>query len=527
MNELLDAFFGRHLPVLPVVLPLFTAALLLLAGDGGGQAGHGGAQLARARRISLASALVGALLAWRLFTEAASGTLTVYPLGDWPAPFGIVLVVDRLSALLLALTWTIAVPVLWYASGGWDAHGRYFHAVFHFQLMGLSGAFVTGDLFNLFVFFEVLLIASYGLLLSGGRGERLRAGLHYVSFNIAASSLFLVALGLLYGLLGTLNMAELGQRIAALPAQDAALVAAAGGLLLVVFCAKAALLPLYFWLPQTYTHAPAAVAGLFAIMTKVGLYALLRVASLLFAAGPLAGFAWPALLALGAATLLLAALGVLAAVRLRTLAAYLMLGSAATLFVAFALHTEGTVSAGLFYLVHSTFAGAALFLLADLIRRRRGRAGDRKDVPAQLPDRSLPGVLFLLVAVALAGLPPLSGFVGKLLLLQAVPAGAPTLWIWLLVLGTGLLTLVGLARAGSRLFWRLPPLPAGVAPTIVAAPARPRETAAIVLLLGYGIAMVLAAAPLLDYLRASAAQLQAPEAYLAQVRAQLPQGKAP
>ncbi|WP_240095635.1 monovalent cation/H+ antiporter subunit D [Thermomonas flagellata] len=507
-------------PLLPVVVPLVAGALaLLLERRRAGIAAQRGL-------AALAQALV-LVAALQLLVGAGSGRIEVYLLGDWPARLGIVLMVDRLSALLLLTAQLLAIAVLLHASAGWDRRAPHFHAFFQLQMMGLNGAFLTGDVFNLFVFFEVLLIASYGLLLSGGRGERLRAGLHYVSFNIAASSLFLVALGLLYGLLGTLNMAELGQRIAALPAQDAALVAAAGGLLLVVFCAKAALLPLYFWLPQTYTHAPAAVAGLFAIMTKVGLYALLRVASLLFAAGPLAGFAWPALLGLGAATLLLAALGVLAAVRLRTLAAYLMLGSAATLFVAFALHTEGTVSAGLFYLVHSTFAGAALFLLADLIRRRRGRAGDRKDVPAQLPDRSLPGVLFLLVAVALAGLPPLSGFVGKLLLLQAVPPGAPTFWIWLLVLATGLLTLVGLARAGSRLFWRLPPLPAGTQPTIVAAPARPRETAAIVLLLGYGIAMVLAAAPLLDYLRASAAQLQAPQAYLAQVRAQLPQGKAP
>jgi multicomponent K+:H+ antiporter subunit D len=321
-------------------------------------------------------------------------------------------------------------------------------------------------------------------------------------------------------------------RVARLPAGDVALVQAAAGLLFVVFCAKAALLPMYFWLPETYTHAPAAVAGLFAIMTKVGLYAVLRLGTLTFgAAGPLAGFAWPVLLALGAATLVLASLGVLAANRLRALAAYLVLGSAATLFVAFSLHTAGTIGAGLYYLVHSSFAGAALFLLADLIRRRRGHAGDRKDVIAALPGKTVPGLLFLVAAVSLAGLPPLSGFIGKLLLLGAVPEGPRTFWVWLLVLGTSFMMLVGLARAGTRLFWRTEPWPDASAETHAAftpagdlahAPSRPLETAAIVLLLGYGVALVLAASPLLDYTRATAAQLQSPGDYVQQVRAAMP-----
>ena len=449
---------------------------------------------------------------------------------------GIVLMVDRLSALMLVVGQLLGVACLLHACAGWDRRAPHFHAFFQFQMMGLNGAFLTGDMFNLFVFFEVLLIASYGLMLSGGRGERMRAGLHYVAFNIAASTLFLVALGLLYGLLGTLNMAEMAVRVAELPARDVALVQAAAGLLVVVFCAKAAVLPMYFWLPQTYTHAPAAVAALFAVMTKVGLYAVLRVGTLSFgAAGPLDGFAWPALLALGGATLLLAALGVLASRRLRSLAAYLVLGSAATLFIAFALATAGTVSAGLYYLAHSTFAGAALFLLADLIRRRRGAAGDRKDMLAALPDRTVPGVLFLIAAVSLVGLPPLSGFIGKLLLLEAVPS-ASTGWVWALVLGTSFMMLVGLARAGTRLFWRVEPWPdapperlTNYVPldAMAVAPSRPLEATATMLLLAYGIAMALAAAPLLDYTRATAAQLQSPAAYVEQARAATPMLREP
>ncbi|WP_374013017.1 monovalent cation/H+ antiporter subunit D [Pseudoxanthomonas koreensis] len=520
----------NHLPLLPILVPLLAASLALFFE-------HRRFGMLPQRIVAWSSMAVMLAAAVLLASNASGGEIAVYLLGDWPSRLGIVLMADRLSALMLLVGLLLAVACLLHACAGWDRRAPHFHAFFQFQMMGLNGAFLTGDVFNLFVFFEVLLISSYGLMLSGGRAERLRAGLHYVAFNIAASTLFLIALGLLYGLLGTLNMAELAVRVAQAPAQDLALVQAAAGLLLVVFCAKAALLPLYLWLPQTYTHAPAAVAALFAVMTKVGLYAVLRVCTLVFgAAGPLDGFAWPALLALGAATLVMASLGVLAVERLRALAAYAVLASAATLFIAFALARADTIAAGLYYLAHSTFAGAALFLLADLIRRRRGRAGDRKDRIVALPDRLVPGVLFMLMAVSLIGLPPLSGFVGKLLLLAAVPAGVHTAWVWLLVLGSSLMMLVAMARAGTRLFWRVEPWPDASpeqladftpADALPSTPRRPLETAATVLLVGYGVAMVLAAAPLLDYTSATAAQLLAPEDYVRQVREAAPVLRAP
>jgi multicomponent K+:H+ antiporter subunit D len=202
---------GDHLPLLCVLLPAATAVLLLAIGDGGAGAagGRGSARLDWSRRIALASVLLGAVFSWRLVEQAATGSLAVVHLGSWPAPFGIVLLVDRLSAMMLALTSVIAVPVLLYASGGWDSHGRHFHALFQFQLMGLNGAFVTGDLFNLFVFFEVLLVASYALLLHGLGQDRLRAGVHYVVLNLAASALFLVGAALVYGSTGTLNLTQL------------------------------------------------------------------------------------------------------------------------------------------------------------------------------------------------------------------------------------------------------------------------------------------------------------------------------
>ncbi len=519
----------NHLPLLPVLVPLFAAALALFFE-------HRRFGIGAQRVVAWASMLAMLASVLLLLRNASGGDIAVYLLGDWPARLGIALMVDRLAALMLVVAQLLGVACLLHACAGWDRRAPHFHAFFQFQMMGLNGAFLTGDVFNLFVFFEILLIASYGLMLSAGRGKRMRAGLHYVAFNIAASTLFLVALGLLYGLLGTLNMAEMAVRVAQLDGSHAALVQAAAGLLLVVFCGKAALLPMYLWLPPTYTYAPAAVAALFAIMTKVGLYAVLRVGHLSFGAGgPLDGFAWPALLVLGGITLALASLGALAERRLRTLAAYLVVCSAATLFIAFALATPGTTAAGLYYLAHSTFAGAALFLLADLIRRRRGDASDRKDLVARLPDRTLPAVLFLVVAVSLAGLPPLSGFIGKLLLLEATPAQA-TAWVWGLVLGSSFLMLVGLARAGTRLFWRTEPWPDAPPGALAAyrarsdmpdAPSRPMETAGTLLLVAYGIAMTLAAAPLVDYTRASAEQLAAPGQYVQQLRAAPSQTRRP
>jgi multicomponent K+:H+ antiporter subunit D len=505
----------NHLPILPVLVPLVTGALLLLVERRG---------IAAQRLVSWLGLLVLLGIAALLVVQADTGLLAVYLVGDWPARLGIALMVDRLSALMVLTATALAVPCLLYACAGWDRRALHFHALFQLQLAGLNGAFLTGDLFNLFVFFEVLLIASYGLMLSGGRGPRMRAGLHYVVFNITASTLFLIALGLLYGLLGTLNMAEMALRVGQADPGDLALIQAAGGILLVVFCAKAALLPLYLWLPETYARSPAAVAALFTVMTKVGLYAVLRVYTLVFGseAGALAGWAWDWLLPAGAGTLALASLGALAAATLRAQVAYLVIASAATLFIAFALATPATVSAGLYYLVHSTFITAALFLLVDQIRRQRGAARDLIDQIAPIGARGLLGGLFLVAAVSVSGLPPLSGFIGKLLLLGAVPP-AQTAWLWALILVTSLMAVVALARSGSHVFWEPPAAPAA------AQPARPGrlQLAAVMVLVGYGLVLTLAAAPVERYTRAAAEQLLAPADYIEQVRATRPGLRAP
>ena len=228
----------NHLPILPILVPMIGGALSLFV-----EHRRYGPRVQRT--VAWTAMALLALVTGLLFASTADGSIAAYLLGDWPARLGIALVADRLSSWMLLTTLLLAACSLLHACAGWDRRAPHFHALFQFQLAGLNGAFLTGDIFNLFVFFEVLLIASYGLLLSGGRGLRMRIGLHFVVFNVTASSFFLVALGLLYAVLGSLNMAELGPRIAALAPERQALAGSALGLLLLVFCAKAALGPMY------------------------------------------------------------------------------------------------------------------------------------------------------------------------------------------------------------------------------------------------------------------------------------------
>ncbi|HSI57994.1 MAG TPA: monovalent cation/H+ antiporter subunit D [Ideonella sp.] len=510
----LFALLEHHLAVLPVLLPAFTAMALLAMGDHGGSA-HGPARLKWARRIALGSTTLALLIAVRLMAEAhgaAPGDAPrVYALGGWPAPFGIVLVVDRLSALMLVLTGCVALAALVYATGGWDARGRYFHALFQFQLMGLNGAFVTGDLFNLFVFFEVLLIASYVLVVHGQGRERFRVGLQYVVLNLAASALFLVGVALIYALTGTLNLADLALRVPRVAGPEAAVLQAAALLLLVVFGFKAALMPLAMWLPATYAAASAPVAALFAIMTKVGVYAILRVHGVVFGAdaGASAFTVQPLLLPLALATSAAAVLGALAAQTLPRLVAWLTVASVGTILAAIGLFSQAAWSAALYYLAHSTLVIAGLFLLAELVAAQRGDAAGRLVPASPVAQPALLGTLLLLAAASAAGLPPLPGFIGKLMVLQAAgphPWAAP---VWGVVLAAGFLTLVALARAGSILFWSVRADGDGTVP----AGASARLLAATLALLAAGVAMSAFAAPLKRYTDAAAAQLADRAAY--------------
>lgn len=440
-----------HLVILPVLVPLLAAAVALALGTG---------RLVAQRVIGIVATLAQLGIAIALAGLAASGAPIVYPLGDWPAPFGIVLVLDRLAAMMLVLTGVIALVALWSATGRWDDRGKHFHALFQFQLMGLAGAFLTGDLFNLFVFFEVMLIASYCLLLHGHGRARTSAAIHYVVINLTASALFLLAAALLYAMTGTLNMADLALRLGALAPADQPIAAAGGLLLFIVFATKAAIVPLHFWLPSAYTSACAPVAALFAMMTKVGVYSIVRVHTLSFGpdAGATANLAGPWLLPAAVLTGVIAAVGALGARDLRVLIAYLSIASIGTLLAGLSVPTSDALAASLYYLAHSTLVGAGLFLLAEGIGASRSEAGTRLVPAAPGASPWLLGTLLLLLGAAAAGLPPFSGFIGKVLILETTWNTAITAWVWSVVLAIGLASLVALARAGSTLFWNtLPP----------------------------------------------------------------------
>jgi multicomponent K+:H+ antiporter subunit D len=502
-----------HWMIAPIVLPAMSAALLLLLGS----------SLPVQRAVSLFATIMLLLINAGLAISAAAGDFSVYALGDWPAPFGIVLVLDRLAALMLLLTSVIALASLLYAIRGADAAGKYFHALFQFQLMGLNGAFLTGDFFNLFVFFEVLLIASYGLLLHGQGGARLKAGFHYVAINLTGSALFLIGVTLLYAMTGTLNMADMALKVAAAPAEDAALIRAGALIMLVVFAIKSALLPLYFWLPDAYTVAKAPVAALFAIMTKLGAYAVIRVYTLIFgsAAGVAADVVLPWLLPVAIATIVLATIGALAGSSIRVLASYLTIASVGTIFIGIGLSTPTALSAAIYYLVHSTLTISLLFLLADLIARNRGPASDRLTRTYPVAQPALLGWLFLIGAVAVVGVPPLSGFLGKVMLLQGAQNHTAAAWVWSVVLGSALFMLIAMARAGSMLFWHVNPeaRPVPIASSLHVSRADMLPVAVLVACLA---ALTIWAAPAARYTAQAADDLLHPAGYIGGVLGESP-----
>ena len=512
-----------HWIIVPIVLPAMMAAIITLAAR---------QHLSLQRILSLASSLVGLAVALGLAWQAADGTITLYQLGEWRAPFGIVLVGDRLSTLMVLLASLLAPLVLLYAIGsGWDARGRNFHALFQFQMMGILGAFLTGDAFNLFVFFEILLIASYGLMTHSGGGPRLKAGTQYVLYNLLGSTLFLFALGTLYAETGTLNMADLAGRVAAMDPGQTAGIRVAAVLLLLVFAIKAAILPLHFWLPASYSQSPAPIAALFAIMTKVGAYAIIRFYTLIFPPDlPLTqGLFDLWLMPVALLTLAIGMIGVLGARYLDRLIAFAVIGSMGMLMTSVSIFTPEGISAALYYAIHSTFVSAALFLIVDVVRDRR--TGVDLRVAPPMAGGALVAALFFVAAIGMAGLPPLSGFLGKLLILDAATGSPMVWWAWATILASSLVAVVGFSRAGSVVFWKSHGLVSSGAEPVTTPedtrgerePAYPPAgdatvpTVAIFGLLSMLVAATVFAGPLKRYLDATAAQLFDPAPYVATV----------
>ncbi|WP_347266551.1 monovalent cation/H+ antiporter subunit D [Paracoccus sp. (in: a-proteobacteria)] len=537
-----DRLAPDHLMVAPILIPILAGAIMLFYSDS-----------RRQTKLLIGLAAVGLtflasveLMADVKSAVARGGTVVgTYHLGDWPVPVGIVLVLDRLSAMMVMLCTLLAAPALIYSAAGWHGKGQHYHSMFQFLLAGVNGAFLTGDLFNLFVFFEVMLAASYGLMLHGSGPARIRAGLHYIAVNLAASLLFLIGIALVYGTTGTLNMADIGRALPLLDPVDRLLFHAAAGFLGLAFLIKAAAWPLCFWLPPAYGAASPPAAAIMAIMTKVGLYVILRLSLLILGpdAGASAGFGAPVLTIMGIATMGFGMIGILATPELARKGGYLAIISSGTVLAAigFALAGSGPamLSGALYYLVGSTAAVSAFFLLAEPVSR--DPAGDEaarfedeapdpdlhhwapmgldtvEDTPTPASSRTVSwltmAICFALIAAMLAGLPPLPGFIGKLAILQGAlaeslpqsPGLPPMLWLYaaMLIL-SGLGTLIALMRFGIRRFWA----EEGVAPRILAL-----EVLPVLMLLAMIALQTLRAETLLGYTRATATALLDPGIY--------------
>ncbi|MBS7697617.1 MULTISPECIES: monovalent cation/H+ antiporter subunit D [unclassified Chelatococcus] len=525
----------EHLTIAPIVIPLVAGAFMLLL-DGRNRFVAAGINVL----ATLALLVIAILLVWFESAQDAGGH--VYLLGNWPAQFGIVLVADRLSVMMLLVTAILGCATLLFALARWHKAGSYFHPLFQFLLMGLNGAFLTGDLFNLFVFFEVMLAASYGLALHGSGPARVKAGLHYIAINLAASLLFLIGASLIYGTAGTLNMAALATRIAGLPADERILFEIGAAVLGIAFLVKSAMWPLGFWLPSTYAAASPPIAAMFSVLTKVGVYAVLRLGFLMSSGEDdvslLFGGDW--LLVGGIATILFGMIGIMASQEMARLAGFSVLVSSGTLLAAIGIGGAAVTSGALFYLVSSTLAIAAFFLLIELVERGRAPADDvlavtmeayGLDDPDELEEdevgiaipaiMALLGSAFIACAVLLSGLPPLSGFVGKFAILSALvdpTRGSPVSWgawaVFATILMSGLATLIAMTRAGIRTFWAsierdLPHV-------------RVVELAPIAILLFLCIALTVQAGGAMRYMQMTAEALHRPGAYIGAVFAAPP-----
>lgn len=527
----------EHLLIIPVLVPLLVGALQLFLGE------RRGARIALAIASVLAQTAAALTLLY-LTTDAMPDMWTegvgVYALGSWSAPFGIVLVVDRLSALMLVLTALVALASLVYSLAYWDRVAPAFHSLFQFLLMGLNGAFLTGDLFNLFVFFEVLLASSYGLLLHGSGVGRVKASLHYITVNLVASFLFLIGVAMIYGMTGTLNMADLPGRIALLAPHDRALFESGAAILSVAFLIKAGAWPLNFWLPNTYVAASSPIGAVFSLLTKVGVYAVLRVGTVLASGNEQTSFIDVGLFYGGAATIVYAAVGMLASRQLGRIVSYCVVTSTGLLFMALGLRIDALTGPVILYLVSSVLATSAFFMVNGLAQRTRThRIREAADV-APLPDDTyvgfdirqpdplspkdevgvaIPaamaflGLAFICCALLVAGLPPLSGFIAKFALLRTA-AGHDTnagigwhVWAFCAALiATGVATMIALTRGGLRLFWASRGRTTPRLRVIEAGPA------AFLILLS--MALTAGIGPVMTYLNSAAKSLHSPDIYI-------------
>lgn len=429
----------NNLLVLPLLIPLCTAAILIFFKN----------NIPVQRLLSAISLLGTAFAAGLILYEVKTEGIQTLHMGGWVPPYGIVFVADMMSALLVLTTTIVGIFCLIYSFGtvGEQRERYYYYPFFQFLLVGVNGSFLTGDLFNLFVCFEVMLIASYALIVLGGTKRQLRETIKYMLINILSSTLFVAAVAYLYGVVGTLNMADLSLRVTE-AGQDGVLNVIAV-LFMIVFSLKAGLF-LFFWLPGSYSVPPAAVSALFgALLTKVGLYALIRTFTLIFYHDPTITHSWIAWMA--AATMIFGAFGALAYSDVHRIINYNVIISVGFIAFGLAAASDSALNGVVFYLLHDMVAKALLFILGGMIVKATGTSS-LKDMGGLMKRHPALGWMFFITALAIAGIPPLSGFAGKLLILQG---GLQEQYYWLtgVALVSSLIVLYSLIRLFMKVFW--------------------------------------------------------------------------
>lgn len=486
---------------LPIVIPFATAVLAFLLR---GKQGAG-------RWLSIAGSLLLLCAAIALMSAVWGEGVLAGQMGGWPAPFGITLVADLLSAVMVLITAITGLAVAVYALADIDENRERlgYHALFQVLLAGVCGAFLTGDLFNLYVWFEVMLIASFGLLVLGGSREQIDGGIKYVALNLVSTVLFLSGIGLLYGVTGTLNLADL--HLAVREVENQGLLSVIAVFFLVAFGVKAAVFPLFFWLPASYHTPPVAISAVFAgLLTKVGVYALIRLFTLVFTQDT--DYTHGLLLVVAALTMITGVLGAAAHNEFRKILSFHIVSQIGYMVLGLALFTPLALVGSVFYLVHHIIVKANLFLISGVARRLTG-SFELSAIGGLYKASPLLALLFLIPAFSLAGFPPLSGFWAKFLLIKAsLDIGAYV--IAGVGLAVGLLTIYSMTKIWGEAFWK--PHPEGGHPELAVLDRR----AQLALLLPVaGLALLTVAiglfpAPFLELAERSAAQLLNPTAYL-------------
>lgn len=485
---------------LPVAVPLLGAALSMMV-----------RHLQVQRTISLVALVVSLASSIAVLVEVVRGdAIVVSRLGGWPAQVAITLVADRLAAMMLVVSIAVVVVVLVYSIGqqAKDEHSRAYHPVYLVLAAGLAQVFLAGDLFNLFVAFELLLVASYVLLTLEGTDSQIRSGVTYVVLNVLESTILLTGIGLIFAATGTVNMAELPARLAELPD---GVRTGLNLLLLLAFGIKAAVFPLYFWLPDSYPAAPSSMTAVFAgLLTKVGVYTIIRTETLLFPGGQST-----LLLVVAGFTMIVGVLGAISHYNMKRLLSFHIVSQIGYMIMGIGLGTEAAIAATVFYLMHQIPVKTSLFLVEGIIERETGSSSfDQID---GLAKRSgLLAVLFLVPALSLAGLPPFSGFLAKFALIRAGFDDASHVIVAVAIVGS-MLTFLSMTKIWIGLFWgevRPEPAPDRVG---VLRHHKVMSTASV-LLVGSTLAIALLAGPLYDFCAGAARQLMEPLMYIDAVR---------